>query len=85
MAKTPKTYNGLCDLMLHVGNQFIFVCSQDLKLFLKTRIPKSLSTMAELADLYKDARNVSAVQATGKSKFIQKKPEVSSKSEKTES
>lgn len=83
MAKTPKTYDGLYDLMLR--DQFIFVCSQDLKLFLKERIPKSLSTMAELADQYKDARNISAVQVTGKSKVIQKKPEVSSKSEKTES
>ncbi|XP_048777367.2 uncharacterized protein LOC125681360 [Ostrea edulis] len=83
MAKAPKTYHGLYNLMLR--DQFIHVCSQDLKLFLKERIPKSLNNVAELADQYKDARDISVVQATGKSKCILKKPEANSKSDKTES
>jgi hypothetical protein len=33
------------------------------------RLPESLEKMAELADQYKDARNVSALQATGKGKM----------------
>lgn len=35
------------------------------------------------ADPYKDVKDVSAIQATGKSKVIQKKPEASSKADKT--
>ncbi|XP_078336880.1 uncharacterized protein LOC144626502, partial [Crassostrea virginica] len=85
MAKTPKTYDGLYDLMLR--DQFIHVCNQDLKLFLKERTPKTLNSMAELADQYKDARDLTAIQVTqtGKSKTLQKKPESNVKSERTES
>ncbi|XP_062610800.1 uncharacterized protein LOC134272595, partial [Saccostrea cucullata] len=67
MAKAPKTYQGLYDLMLR--DQFLHVCSQDLRLFLKERIPDSLTNMANLADQYKDARDVSALQAIGKGKI----------------
>ncbi|XP_062603479.1 uncharacterized protein LOC134265246 [Saccostrea cucullata] len=67
MAKAPKTYQGLYDLMLR--DQFLHVCTQDLRLFLKERIPDSLTNMANLADQYKDARDLSAVQAAGKGKI----------------
>lgn len=67
MAKSPKTFDGLYDLMLR--DQFLHICSQDLKLFLKERLPDTLEKMAELADQYKDARDVSALQSTGKTKI----------------
>ena len=70
MAKTPKTNDDLYDIML--CDQLI----QNLKLLLKERTPKILNNMAELADQYKDARDltVNHVTQTGKSKTLQKKP-----------
>ncbi|XP_061171098.1 uncharacterized protein LOC133180643 [Saccostrea echinata] len=74
MAKAPKTFQGLYDLMLR--DQFLHICSQELRLFLKERIPDSLKKMADLADQYKDARNLSSVQAVDKGKgLLQKKQE----------
>ena len=43
MAKTPKTYDGLYDLMLR--DQFIHVCNLDLMLFLKECTPETLNSM----------------------------------------
>ena len=70
MAKTPKINDGLYDIIL--CDHLI----QNLKLLLKERTPKILNNMAELADQYKDARDltVNQVTQTGKSKTLQKKP-----------
>ena len=59
---------------------------QNLKLLLKERTPKILNNMAELADQYKDARDltVNQVTQTGKSKTLQKKPNSDVKWERTE-
>lgn len=67
MAKVSKSFEDLYDLMLR--DQFLHVCSQDLKLFLKERLPENLTRMANLADQYKDARDLNALQATGKGKM----------------
>nr|XP_022307941.1 uncharacterized protein LOC111113940 [Crassostrea virginica] len=66
MTKTPRTFHGLYDLMLR--DQFLHVASQDLKLFLKERLPDNINKMSQLADQYKDARDMSAPQATNKGK-----------------
>lgn len=52
--------------MFLLRDQFIHICSQDLRLFLKERIPDNLQKMAYLADQFKDGRNMSAVQAVDK-------------------
>ena len=44
------------------------MASQDLKLFLKERLPDNINKMSQLADQYKDARDMSAPQATNKGK-----------------
>lgn len=73
MAKVPRTFDGLYDLML--GDQFIHICSQDLRLFSKERIPDNLQKMADFAYQIKVARNISAVQAVDKSRsYSQKNP-----------
>ena len=63
-----KKYDGLYDLILR--DQFFPVCNIK-------RTPKTLSSMAELDDQYKDARDLTAIQVTqtGMSKILQKKPE----------
>ena len=38
-------------------DQFLSMCSKDLLLFLKERIPKTMDEMCALADQYKEARN----------------------------
>lgn len=82
MAKVPRTFDGLYDLMLR--DQFIHICSQDLRFFLKERIPDNLQKMANLADQFKDARNMSAVQAVDKGRsYSQRKPEQPKRIEKT--
>ena len=69
MAKIDKTYDSLYDLM--VRDQFIHVCSKDLSLFLKERIPDSLDKMALLADQYREARYTCASNLINKGKPIQ--------------
>ena len=71
MTTTPRTFHGLYDLMLR--DQFLHVASQDLKLFLKERLPDNINKMAQLADQYKDARDMSAPQAKNKGKNFSKK------------
>ena len=51
MASTPKTYEGLFDLMMR--DQLLHICNKDLALFLKERTPISLPQMATIADQYK--------------------------------
>lgn len=69
MSKTKMTFDGLFDLMLR--DQFMHVCSKDLLLFLKERIPSSLDKMASLADQYREARFISASALLNKSKTVQ--------------
>ena len=54
MSKCTKSFEGLIDLMLR--DQFLHVCNRDLALFLKERIPNSLTEMATLADQFREAR-----------------------------
>jgi len=68
MAKIDKTYDSLYDLM--VRDQFIHVCSKDLSLFLKERIPDSLDKMALLADQYREARYTCASNLINKGKPV---------------
>ena len=79
MAKAGRTFEGLYDLMLR--DQFYHVCGHDLRLFLKERVPENLSKMAELADQFKDARNISALQVISKGKASDKKTDQAKKSE----
>ena len=62
MASTPKTYEGLFDLMMR--DQLLHICNRDLALFLKERTPISLPQMATIADQYKEARLTSALSLT---------------------
>ena len=47
MASTPKTYEGLFDLMMR--DQLLHICNRDLALFLKEGTPISLPQMATIA------------------------------------
>ena len=58
MAHTDNTYISLYDLIIR--DQFLHICSKDLSLFLKERIPDSLEKMVALADQYREARHTSA-------------------------
>ncbi|XP_052079017.1 uncharacterized protein LOC127717282 [Mytilus californianus] len=58
MAHTDTTYISLYDLIIR--DQFLHICSKDLSLFLKERIPDSLEKMVALADQYREARQTSA-------------------------
>ncbi|CAG2201844.1 Retrovirus-related Pol polyprotein from transposon 17.6,Retrovirus-related Pol polyprotein from transposon opus,Retrovirus-related Pol polyprotein from transposon 297,Retrovirus-related Pol polyprotein from transposon gypsy [Mytilus edulis] len=58
MAHTDNTYISLYDLIIR--DQFLHICSKDLSLFLKERIPDSLEKMEALADQYREARHTSA-------------------------
>ncbi|XP_033736589.1 uncharacterized protein LOC117324870 [Pecten maximus] len=58
MAKTPKTFEGVKDLIIR--DQFIQACGNELTLFLKERIPATIGEMAKLADQFADARGHTA-------------------------
>ncbi|CAG2250029.1 unnamed protein product [Mytilus edulis] len=58
MAHTDNTYISLYDLIIR--DQFLHICSNDLSLFLKERIPDSLEKIVALADQYREARHTSA-------------------------
>ena len=58
IAKVPKTFNGLYDLVLR--DQFLSLCNKELLLFLKERIPDSIENMSRLADQYREARRAGA-------------------------
>lgn len=82
MAKVLRTFDGLYDLML--GDQFIHICSQDLRLFPKERIPDNLQKMADFAYQIKVARNISAVQAVDKSRsYSQRKTRTTQENRET--
>ena len=80
MAHTDNTYASLYDLMLR--DQFIHVCSKDLSLFLKERIPDSLGKMATLADQYREARYTSAINLIYKGKQTSSVPSSSNSTHK---
>lgn len=50
LAKTEKTYESVCDLMLR--ENVIRKCKVDVRLFLKERIPKSLKETIKLTEQY---------------------------------
>ena len=54
LAEAEKTYEGIIDLLLR--EQFTAGCSRELALFLKERQPKTIDTMATLAEQYLEAR-----------------------------
>ena len=58
MSKSTKSLESLFDIMLR--DQFLHVCNRDLALFLKERIPTSLTEMATLADQFREAGLVKA-------------------------
>ena len=62
MSNTPKTYEGIFDLMMR--DQLLHICNKDLTLFLKERTPVSMQQMATLCDQYKEARLTSAINLT---------------------
>lgn len=66
MAEVSQSFVGLYNLMLR--DQFIHICSQDLAYFSKYAFRVNLRKMADLADHFKDARNVNAVHAVDKSR-----------------
>ena len=65
MSGINKTYEGLADLILRVG-QLAFICNRDLELFLREREPKSLEQASKLADQFKEARYTDIVNLTFK-------------------
>ncbi|XP_069108215.1 uncharacterized protein, partial [Argopecten irradians] len=58
MANSPKTFEGVKDLIIR--DQFIQACGNELTLFLKERIPATITEMAKLADQFADARGNTA-------------------------
>ncbi|XP_071795587.1 uncharacterized protein [Asterias amurensis] len=54
LAEAEKTFEGVCDLLLR--EQFTAGCSRELALFLKERQPKTIATMATIAEQYLEAR-----------------------------
>lgn len=80
MSEIPKTYEGLYDLMLR--DQFLHVCNNEVMLFLKERVPKSIDDMTKYADQFKEARRVNITTLThqvqkGKSNTSSHKPNIS--------
>ncbi|XP_071797127.1 uncharacterized protein [Asterias amurensis] len=54
LAEAEKTFEGVCDLLLR--EQFTAGGSRELALFLKERQPKTIATMATIAEQYLEAR-----------------------------
>ncbi|VDI60750.1 Hypothetical predicted protein [Mytilus galloprovincialis] len=75
MSNVLKTFDGLYDF--YVKNQFLHICNNEVMLFLKERVPKSIDDMTRYADQFKEARRVNIVSLTnqtqkGKSQLSQK-------------
>lgn len=66
MSKISTTFEGLYDLM--VRDQFIYVCSKELNMFLEERVPDTLGKMATLADQYREARYTTVATLINKGK-----------------
>ncbi|CAG2216072.1 unnamed protein product [Mytilus edulis] len=62
MSNVLKTFDGLYDLMLR--DQFLHICNNEVMLFLKERVPKSIDDMTRYADQFKEARRVNIVSLT---------------------
>lgn len=54
LSKTPKTFDGIVDLILR--EQFIGACSKDLSLFIRERHPKDSKEMIDIATQFIEAR-----------------------------
>ena len=61
-----KTYDRLFDFM--VCDQFLFMCNVDLKTFLLEKRCESVEALASMADMYREARMVSAVSLSRQNK-----------------
>lgn len=59
LAKTPKTYGSLRDLLL--SEQFLRACSPKLSLFIRERSTRTLADMADLADRYLEAQGTQSL------------------------
>ncbi|CAC5377450.1 unnamed protein product [Mytilus coruscus] len=81
MAHTDTTYKSLYDLIMR--DQFLHICSKDLSLFLKERIPDSLGKMVALADQYREAKYTSASNLINKVKLNARKEQRSKPAERT--
>jgi len=57
MSETVKTFEQLHELI--VKEQVMSMCSKDLVLFLKEHVPKGVKEVTDLADQYREARDVS--------------------------
>ena len=58
LAKIPKSFEGLQDLILR--EQFLNTCASDLALFLHERAPANIQEMIKLADRHREARQATA-------------------------
>ena len=58
MAKIPKTFDGLFDLILR--DQLLHICNQELAIFLRQNVPKTASEMCKLADQFSESRFANA-------------------------
>ncbi|CAC5368797.1 unnamed protein product [Mytilus coruscus] len=63
-----KTFDGLYDLMLR--DQFLYICNNEVMLFLKERVPKSKDEMTRYADQFKEEKRVNIVSLTNKTQKV---------------
>ena len=76
MSNSTNTFEVLFDLIIR--DQFLHVCSQDLTVFLKQNVPKTVEEMGQLADEYREARYVGATSLCAKYGKTSDKPNVQS-------
>ncbi|VDH97683.1 Hypothetical predicted protein [Mytilus galloprovincialis] len=72
MSNVLKTFDGLYDLMLR--DQFLHICNNEVMLFLKERVPKSIDDMTRYADQFKEARRVNIVSLTNQTQKGKSQP-----------
>ncbi|CAC5415002.1 unnamed protein product [Mytilus coruscus] len=72
MSNVLKTFDGLYDLMLR--DQFLHICNNEVMLFLKERVPKSIDEMTRYADQFKEARRVNIVSFTNQTQKVKSQP-----------
>ena len=56
LSDLPKTFEALFDFI--VKDQFLFICSRELQLYIREHQPKSLEDAARLAERYRESRRV---------------------------
>lgn len=69
LTEVEKGYEGLSDLLIR--EQFIGTCSENMRLFLRERVPKSVQEMTKLAEQYMEAHGGS-ITVTKKQQCIEK-------------